>query len=335
MNFKINAKTCKASVIIPSWNGKNLLKDCLPSLRKQIFKSFEVIVIDNGSTDGTVSYVEKNYPDVKLIKLDSNSGFAHAVNLGIKICIGEHIILINNDTRVDVNCLQFLVKAAQKKKNVGIIAAKMLKFNNPKLIDSAGDWIDTVGHASNIGIGQKDSRKFNNPGYIFLATGGGSLIKREVFEKIGFFDENYFAYMEDVDFCLRAQMQGIKCWYEPRAVIYHKHKATSNKFKPFAEYLQFRNMTQTIIKDFPSKLLFKDLNFLKIILVNLNTVLYFIKLGLWKEAVKAEGFIIYHLFRLLRERRKIQSNIKVDIDFLINNFRPKKITFYKFLKTGI
>lgn len=334
MKFKINAKTCKASVIIPSWNGQQLLKNCLPSLRKQTLKNFEVIIIDNGSSDSSVSYLEKNYPDVRLIKLKSNSGFAHAVNLGVKLCVGEYIVLVNNDTKLDKNCLQFLVKAA-KRRDTGIIAAKMLQFNDHKLIDSAGDWIDTAGHASNIGIGEKDSPKFNKSGYIFLATGGGSLIKREVFEKIGFFDEHYFAYMEDVDFCLRAQMQNIRCWYESGAVIYHKHKATSNKFRPFAEYLQFRNMTQTIIKDFPDKLLFKNFNWLIIILVNLNTVLYFFKQGLWKEALKAEAYIIYHLGRLLSERKKIQAAITVDEDYLIGNFRPKKITFFGLLKNGI
>lgn len=325
-------RSVKASVIIPNWNGEKLLKICLPSLKKQTFKQFEVIVVDNGSTDGSVDYIKKYFPEVKLIELKSNSGFAAAVNLGIKICVGEYIILINNDTEVEKDCLKFLVKAADSKKDIGMIAAKMLKFDNPKIIDSAGDWIDKVGHANNTGQGREDGPEFNKPGYSFLVTGGGGLFKREVFETIGFFDENYFAYMEDVDFCLRAQMKGFKGWYEPRAVIRHIHKATSNRNVPFTEYLQFRNMTQTIIKDFPSKLLFKNFNLLMIILVNLNTILYFFKQGLWKEALKAETYIIYHLPRLLKERERIQSGITVDIDYLTGNFRPKEITFYGLIK---
>jgi len=327
-----NQRSIKGSVIIPNWNGEKLLKVCLPSLKKQTFKQFEVVVIDNGSTDGSVDYIKKYFPEVKLVELKSNSGFSHAVNLGIKICVGEYIILINNDTEVEKDCLKFLVKAADQRKDVGMIAAKMLKFNNPIIIDSAGDWIDRVGHAGNIGQGKKDGIEFNRSGFCFLVTGGGCLIKRQVFELIGFFDENYFAYMEDVDFCLRAQMRGFKGWYEPGAVIRHIHKATSNRNVPFTEYLQFRNMTQTIIKDFPLKLLLKNFNVLLIILVNLNTVLYFFKQGLWKEALKAEVYIIYHLPRLLKERKKIQSGIKVDIDYLVGNFRPKEITFYGLIK---
>ena len=327
-----NQRSVKVSVIIPSWNGEKLLKICLPSLKKQTFKQFEVIVVDNGSTDGSVKYIKKSFPEIKLVELKSNSGFAAAVNLGIKICVGEYIVLVNNDTQIEKDCLKFLVKAADHKKDVGMIAAKMLQFKNPNIIDSAGDWIDRVGHAGNIGQGKKDGPEFNKQRSCFLVTGGGSLFKRKVFESIGFFDENYFAYMEDVDFCLRAQMKGFKGWYEPRAIIRHMHKATSNKIRPFAEYLQFRNMTQTIIKDFPSKLLFKNLNLLMIILVNLNTVLYFFKQGLWREALKAEAYIIYHFSRLIRERKKIQSGMTVDVDYLTKNFRPKEITFYGLFK---
>ena len=180
--------------------------------------------------------------------------------------------------------------------------------------------------------GKKNGIEFNRAGYCFLVTGGGCLIKRQVFESIGFFDENYFAYMEDVDFCLRAQMRGFRGWYEPGAVIRHVHKATSSRDIPFTEYLQFRNMTQTIIRDFPSKLLFRNFNLLLIILVNLNTVLYFFKNGFWKEALKAEAFILLNFGRLISERRKIQSAITVSEEYLIENFRPKRITFYGLLK---
>lgn len=330
----VGRKKVKASVIIPNWNGKSLLKICLLSLKKQTFKDFEVVVVDNGSSDGSSEYVRKYFPDIKLIELKANSGFAAAVNLGVKICVGEYIILINNDTFVEKDCIKFLVKTADQKE-AGMIAAKMLKFRNPKVIDSAGDWIDRAGHAGNVGQGEKDGLEFNKPRSCFMVTGGGALIKRRVFESIGFFDENYFAYMEDVDFCLRAQMKGFKAWFEPRAVIRHIHKATSSRNLPFTEYLQFRNMTQTIIKDFPDKLLFQNFNWLIIILVNLNTVFYFFKRGLWKEALKAEAYIIYHFGRLLSERRKIQSAISVDQDYLIENFRPKKITFFGLLKNGI
>lgn len=329
-----NQTSVKLSVIIPNWNGKYLLKICLPSLKKQTFREFEVVIIDNGSKDGSKEYIEKYFPEVKLIKLETNIGFAPAVNLGLKICVGEMMVLLNNDTEVDKDCLKNLVDAS-KRKDIGFVAAKILNFKNRKLIDSAGDYIDAVGHADNYGRGQIDSEKFNRPGSLFLATAGGSLFKREVFEKIGFFDHEYFAYMEDVDFCLRAQLSGIKGWYEPRAVIYHIHKATSSKNPGFTEYLQFRNMTLTVLKNFPKELFLKDLNWLKVILVNINTIRYLAGLGFLKEALKAEWYILKTLPKTLRKRSEIQSNIKVSVDYILENIRPKKITLFGLIKNGI
>ncbi len=331
----INQTSTKLSVIIPNWNGKHLLKICLPSLEKQSFKDFEVIIVDNGSKDGSVEYIEKYFPEVKLIKLETNVGFSPAVNLGIKICVGEMMVLLNNDTEVDKDCLRNLVTTATKKKDVGFVAAKILNFKNRKLIDSAGDYIDAVGHADNFGRGELDGEKFSKPGFLFLATAGGSLFKREVFEKIGFLDHDFFAYMEDVDFCLRAQLSGIKGWYEPTAKIYHFHKATSSKNPAFTEYLQYRNMTLTVIKNYPKELLLKDFNWLKIILVNINTIRFLAGLGYLKQALKAEWFILKNLPKILGQRAAIQKNIKVPVEYILENIRPKKITFFGLLKNGI
>lgn len=328
--MKTKMKT-KVSVIIPNWNGKNLLKVCLKSLKKQTFKNFETIVIDNGSSDGSIEFVQRFFPNIKIITLDKNYGFAKAVNEGIKKAEGDYIILINNDTEVDKYCLEFLIKDADKKREVGFVAAKMLDFYKRDIIDSVGDYIDIVGHANNIGFGEKDGPLFNKAKEIFLATGGGSLFKKIVFEKVGYFDENYFAYMEDVDFCLRAQMQGFRGWYEPKSIIYHVHKATGNRNKAFLEYLQFRNMTMTIIKDFPSSLLWRNFNWILIILVNLNTVLYLSIKGFFWQAIKAELYIFVNFPLLLRKRFIIQRNKKVTGEYLASNFKEKKISFYGFL----
>lgn len=321
-----------ASVIIPNLNGKHLLKTCLASLYKQTLKNFEIIVVDNGSTDDSVQYVKKYFPKIQIISLDKNHGFAKAVNEGIKKSKTKFIMLLNNDTEVDKNCLKFLVEAIEIHQDVGFVAAKMLNFYHRDIIDATGDFIDEVGHANNIGLGEKDGPKFNKPGYIFLATGGGGLFRRELFKKVGFFDENFFAYFEDVDLCLRAQFQGFKGWYEPKAVIYHIHKATSSKNLTFLEYWQFRNMTQTIIKDFPMSILLKKWRWLKIILVHLNTIFYQLKNGFWWSPFLADLWIIFHLPQLLRERRKIQSNRKVSDEYIESFLKNKKITFWKLLK---
>ena len=129
----------KVSVIIPSWNGKELLAVSLRSLAKQTFKDFEVIVVDNGSTDETVSFTKNQFPKIKVVQLAKNYGFAKAVNEGIKQSRSKYLFLLNNDTRVDRNCLKYLVEAADKQRGYGMVAAKMLNFNNPRVIDGAGD----------------------------------------------------------------------------------------------------------------------------------------------------------------------------------------------------
>jgi len=323
------------SVIIPNWNGKNLLKTCLNSLKKQTLNNFEVMVVDNGSDDGSSDYIKRYFPSVKVIQLDKNYGFAKAVNRGIAWAKGQFIVLINNDTEVDKNCLYYLVEAAKKHQEAGFVAAKMLNFYQRDIIDSAGDYIDVVGHANNIGLGDKDRSSFSKPGFVFLVTGGGGLFKRQVFDKVGLFDEDYFLYFEDVDLCLRAQLQGFKGWYEPRAIIYHIHQATAKRVKPFIEYLQFRNMTQTVIKDFPSALFWKNFNWLRILLVNLNTIRFFATKGLLWQALKAEGWIVVYLPRLIWKRWQIQKTKKVSDEYLISNFKQKKITFFGLLKNGI
>lgn len=323
------------SIIIPNWNGKELLKVCLASLKEQTYKDIEVIIVDNGSIDGSTQYIKKYFPEFECIELPKNVGFAPAVNIGIKKAKGEYIVLINNDTEVDKNCIRYLVKAAKAYPEVGFVAAKMLNFYNRNIIDSAGDYIDVVGHANNIGLGEKDGLNFETPKYVFLGTGGGSLFKREIFKKVGFFDEDYFAYFEDVDLCFRAQLQGFKGWYEPKAVIYHIHKATSSRNKPFTEYLQYRNMTQTIIKNFPSSLLKKDFNWLRILLVNINTIRYLASQGMLIQALKAEFYIIKNIFSLLKKRQEIQQSKKVSDKYIIENVREKRIRLFGIFREGI
>ncbi len=315
----------KVSIIIPNWNGKYLLKNCLESLKNQSFKNPEIILVDNGSVDGSCEYVKSKFPKVKVLELNKNYGFAKAVNIGIKAAKGEYVILLNNDTEADKNYLKFLVETAEKHPEAGFVAAKMLNFYKRNIIDSAGDAVDVVGHSYNIGLGKVDKPQFNKEGYVFLATAGGSLFKKEMFDKVGYFDEDYFTYMEDVDLCLRAQIMGFKGWYEPKAVLYHIRKETSSKITAMSEYWHFRNMTQNIIKDYPTKLLLKDFNWLKIILVNIHTFWYMIKQGLAWQAFCAEGYILFNLPKLLKKRTKIQKSKVVSDDYFISNILPKRI----------
>lgn len=313
------------SVIIPNWNGKSLLSECLSSINKQTITSYEVIVVDNGSTDGSANYLIRHFPSVKVVCLNKNVGFARAINAGVKASSAKYVVLLNNDTEVDKFWLENLVKAAGVHPEVISVNSKILNYYNRKIIDGVGILINEVGQARSIGWNEEDLGQYERPMYIFGATGGASLFKRNLFLKLGMFDENYFMYSEEVDFAFRAQFLGFKSLYCPKALVFHKQKATAKKLPSHIEYWQFLNMTQTIIKDFPAGVLFKNWRWLKIILVHINTIVYQFKEGFFWPPIMVELWLIWHLPLLLLKRAKIQKNIKVDLNYIEGFLTPKKI----------
>lgn len=318
----------KASVIIPNWNGKDLLEDCLASLSKQVFKNFEIILVDNGSGDGSLEWVKSNYPGTKVIELPKNYGFSKAVNEGVKKSSAQYVIFLNNDTSVDKKWMGELIRCADSHPEVISINSKILNFYERGKIDGVGIEINEVGQAKSIGWNEEDKGRYEKEEYIFGATGGAALFKRSDFIKIGLFDESYFMYSEEVDFAFRAQFLGYKSLYCPKAIVYHKHKATAKKLPQNIEYWQFRNMTQTIIKDFPTSVVFKKWRWLKIILVHFNTIFYQIKNGFFWPPILTDLWIVFNLPRILLKRKIIQRNREVSDDYIESFLKPKKITFY-------
>lgn len=315
------------SVIIPTWNGKALLKECLSSLQKQSFKSFEIIVVDNGSTDGTEKYIKKHFPQVKLVRLNRNFGFARAVNCGVESSRSKYVVFLNNDTVVEKHWLKYLVASIKKHSQAISVNSKILNFHDRKKIDGVGIEINEVGQAKSIGWNQKDNGQFLKEMEIFGATGGASIFDRNKFLKLGKFDEDYFMYSEEVDLAFRAQFKGYKSYYCPKAVVYHKHKETSKKLPQYVEYWQFKNMTQTIIKDMPSSILFSEWRWFKIILVHFNTIAYQIKNGFYWPPLLTEFWLLLNLPKLLYKRWKIQSSNNRDIEKFL---QPKRISFWGF-----
>ncbi len=317
----------KVIIIIATWNKKKLLKECLKSLKKQTFNNFRIIVVDNASSDGTVRFLNKYYPNVKIIELGKNLGFSKAVNKGIKVSKTEYIILLNNDTVVDKNFVKYLVASLDKNKYYCACTAKMIDFKNRDIVLSAGDMMNNFGQSFSRGLGD-DIRKWDKAEEVFLVTGGASIFRKKTFDKIGYFDEDFFVYGEDTDWCFRAQITGYKFYYEPKAIAYHHCKATSKDMPKIVEYLQFRNMILTILKCFPQKLFLRKGRFVGMILIHLNTIFYMTIKGFLKEAIMADLWILFHLPGILRKRSLIQSKRKVAIGYIENWLCPKKVRLF-------
>ncbi len=240
----------EVTVIIPNWNGKEYIRECLNSLLCQDLGDIPIVIVDNGSTDGSVELIQSEYPQVKLVLLDQNYGFCKAVNEGIRRAETSYVILLNNDTRVERDFAGKLLAAIKRKECIFSCQAKMLQMDNPGRMDDGGNYYCALGWAFARGKNQ-DADRYDKAAEIFSACAGAAIYRRSLFQTIGYFDEKHFAYLEDVDVGYRARIAGYENWYEPEAVVYHKGSGSSgsryNKFKARYSgrnniYLIYKNM---------------------------------------------------------------------------------------------
>jgi len=241
------------SVVIPNWNGAQYLPTCLDSLRRQTYRSLEVIVVDNASADASREVLARDYPEVRLIALDENRGFAGAANVGIRAARGEVIALLNNDTEADPRWAAELAGALARHPDAGSAASKMLLFDRRDTFHSAGDSFGTDGLPANRGVWQKDVGQFDREEYVFGGCGGAVAYRREMLRQIGLLDELFFFSCEDVDLAWRAQLAGWRCIYVPTAVVYHCLSATGGGVT--SSYYTGRNTIWVLAKDVPGPLL--------------------------------------------------------------------------------
>jgi GT2 family glycosyltransferase len=244
-----------ASVVIPNWNGAHHLPVCLAALRAQTYPHLEVLLVDNGSTDGSQALVEEQYPEARLLALGRNLGLTGANNLGFRAARGEILISLNNDTEADPRFVEALVAALVEHPEAGMAAARILLFDRRDVLHSAGDGYGVDGLPFNRGVWQPDRGQFDEPGWIFGGCGGAVAYRRAMLDDVGMFDESFFMYCEDVDLNWRAQLAGWRCWYTPEAVVYHKLSATGGG--PIASYYTGRNTLWVIAKNYPRALLRK------------------------------------------------------------------------------
>lgn len=215
------------SVIIPNYNGIKFMPALFKSLEAQTFSNFDVIVVDNASNDGSVEWLKSKR--CKLIELDKNYGFSYACNLGAKISSGGALFFLNSDTQLDRLCIAMLAKSLIQFPSCGFFAPKMVQLHERDLLDGVGDIFPRDGRPAKRGDGMKSAVPFSEE--IFSPCGGAGLWRKNVFESLGGFDEDFFAYLEDVDLGFRARLVGVRGRYVPQAVVYHLGGGVRSKGK--------------------------------------------------------------------------------------------------------
>lgn len=283
-------KTPEVTIIIPNYNGRTLLENCIKTLERQTCQNFLLLVVDNGSTDGSVE-VKSDVIAMEMIALTENTGFCGAVNIGIRHTKTPYFILLNNDTEVDEDFVEHLLSGIRESEDIFSCGAMMIDYHNRELIDNAGDYYTALGWAVARGKGRAIG-KYDKPRDVFSCCGGASIYRRDIVEKIGVLDENHFAYLEDVDLGYRARIHGYRNRYIPKARVCHVGSATTGtRYNEKKVFLAARNSIYLIYKNMP--LLQVILNLPLILAGVLAKTLFFIKKGFAGEYLRGmkEGIV--------------------------------------------
>ena len=252
----------KVTVVIPNFNGKAYLQECLGSLDRQQGADFETLLVDNGSKDGSSDWVREWFPKVKILQLPENLGFCGAVNRGIKMAATPYVLLLNNDTQCDSNFVRELTEAMERHPKAFSCGAKMLQYQRRELVDDAGNYYKALGWAFARGKG-RPSGDYGREEEIFAACAGAAIYRRELFCKVGYFDEEHFAYLEDTDIGYRARLFGYENWFAPGAVVYHVGSATTgSRYNEFKIRYSSRNNIYMLYKNMPLGQIILNLPFL-------------------------------------------------------------------------
>ena len=323
------------SIIIINFNGLNFLKVCFDSLTKIKYPIWEAIVVDNGSNDGSIEFLNgyKNFKSLKVIRNSCNLGFAKPNNQGFQIAKGKYILLLNNDTRVNPDFLDKPVEILNSNKKIGVIQPKIFLMEKPGYLDNTGSFMTKTGFLVHEGYLEKDSKIFDKEKKVFATKGACMLIKREVIEKVGLFDDDFFAYFEESDFCWRVWLSGYEVMFCPQTSIFHKVGATSKNMNQFSiNYHSLKNRIASLIKNLKFYNLFLIL-VPHLIILGAITIYYLLNLKFDKVKMVAAAlwWNIIHLSSVLR-KRKIVQELRVVGDKEIFRKVGRKINILAMLK---
>jgi GT2 family glycosyltransferase len=328
------------SVIFANYNGLGFLKDFLDSIYRQTHKNFEIIMVDNDSRDESVKFVGENYPEVKIIENKKNSGYAGGNNIGFKASRGEFIAIVNNDIVVKEDLLEKLLDAYDEIPNLGAVQPKVELANSLGKMDSCGSFWTNTGLNYHYGIYKDTSLPIYNKKFpIYSLKGVFMLIPRKVIEKVGLFDDDYWCYFEETDFCHRVWLSGLECWYYPTPSVLHRLAGTSST-KPghYVQFHSFKNRLCSYLKNLGGWEMIKVLP----VYFFMNfcwSIGYLAKLE-WRNFLvvyKALWWNIENFSKTLKKRKHIQKNIrkKTDREIFSKTRRNPRLSYYFYLLKGL
>jgi len=302
------------SVIVVNWNGERLLRPCLQSLSDQTYQEREIILVDNGSEDDSVETVRRLFPEVRIVRLPRNTGFAGGSVAGFAASKGDLIALLNNDARVECRYLERLVSGALQDHRIGICAPKLVYEGKTDSLNGAGHGLTTAGVGFDRGVGSRPSR-YTTPESVFGACAAASLYRRTMLDDIGFFDEEFFIYDEDADLNARAQLAGWKCRFVPDAMVHHIGGASSGKLSDNHVYFHSRNLEFVWLKNMPTTLMLRYAHHK--LIQEFGTFLYLcLRHGRWRPYFRAKRDALRMLPSMIKKRRVVQAMKRVsDRDF--------------------
>jgi GT2 family glycosyltransferase len=306
---------CLLSVVVPNWNGRRFLDTCLTSLENQTNKNFEIIIADNGSTDGSVEYLASSFPKVRMVISNKNAGFANAVNAGTLAAKSDLVFLLNNDTEVDRNCIQEILDAVERYPDDSFFSCKMMNFGFRDILDGTGDCVPRTLNPFKRGERWKDSDEFKLSQRTFGACAGAAVYKKKALTEVNMFDEDFFAYYEDVDVSMRLQLAGYTCRYLPKAVVFHMGSATTgSSFNPFIARYLARNKCFLLVKNLSWGLLWANWPWL--VWGEVGRFRLFVKQGCVREYLKGVVEALIKLPKMIRKRKQILGSAKVSNKYI-------------------
>ncbi len=327
------------SIIIVNWNGKSFLHDCLTSLEKNSYKNYEILFVDNASTDDSIAYVKQHFPSIKIISNTKNLGFAGGHQVAFEKARGDAILLLNTDTLVKKNLIKELIHVLYSQKDIGLVQPKILLYYHKKLIDSVGSFFLGNGLLYHYGHEKNHTlSKYNKQMEIFSAKGVCVLMKQSVLQKTGLFDKDFFCYFEETDLCLRIWLAGYKVIYTPKTAVYHKEGGSSKQSNPFViQYHSSKNALCTYLKNLSFTNLLKVIPSL-LFLYQTASLFYLVtgRFGDFFITEKAIWWNVTHIRDTLKKRSYIQHNIRVvkDSDFLPKLTKKVKFSYFYYKVFG-